>query len=189
MNALNSFLSSAIVAAVVSGLVAGLFSLRALQTQYKNDYYKMVLDRRIGAYACLERFIVSLKTSVMDYDNKLYHLAFSKGGDELFLPRLLVEIQQSSLWMSSEAYQLAREFNILLFPVADAPSGAIDFAKEHYVKIATLRENLERIVAADMLTLYDVPSFLRKQRRRRDGFGLVNLPRQTPSPAPVPDSN
>ncbi|HVY32880.1 MAG TPA: hypothetical protein VG960_00540 [Caulobacteraceae bacterium] len=182
MQILTLLVSSALISAIVSGVVAGLFSLHALQTQYRNEYYKRVLENRIiEAYARLERLIGLFKTSVADYDNRLYHLVFVDGGDKLLIHRSIIEIQSVALWISDEAFEASRELNLLMFSLPEDAEKTKAFAKDRYQMIATAREKLERVVSNDMLTLYNVPQFLKVKGRRTRGFEFVNLPTQTPN--------
>lgn len=68
---------SVISSGLLSAVVAGLYSLRAKRNDYVNDYYKIVIQRRIAAYEALERLIFPLKTAVVDEeDNRSYHFLF-----------------------------------------------------------------------------------------------------------------
>jgi hypothetical protein len=60
---ITSWLGSGLVGA----LVAGIYNLRAKQKEYVNDYYKMVIQKRIAAYEQLEQTtIIPLKCALAD---------------------------------------------------------------------------------------------------------------------------
>jgi hypothetical protein len=161
----------ALLGALLGTLISGVFGLRAKRNEYVNDYYKKVLDRRIAAYEQLESLIVSLRTTCLGEDNKPYHLLFSQAEGNGLLPayRMLHGIASQALWLSHEAFDKGRELNTLLWGFkGSGGSNLIEFGQKNYEAIATLRENLERIVAADMLGLHDVRRFLRKKKTRLD---------------------
>ncbi len=91
------------------------------------------------------------------------------------IQRKLVEIQTNALWLSATVFVATRELNILLFGLPTEERWAIEFAKEHYLKIANIRDRIERAVAADLITLHDVPSFLREKRDDARKVELVEL--------------
>lgn len=162
---------------VFVALIAGAYSLLAKRNEYVNDYYKTVIKRRIVAYEQLENTIVPLKTSIADgNDNRLYHLPFASESDEDWNRNVvsLLSVMSQGLWLTDEAFQKLHELNVLLFH-SDKPASVIEFGKKNYQKIATLRADLERILAKDMLSLHDVKRFLKSKDKPDSGFREVNL--------------
>lgn len=160
----------ALLGALLGTLIAGFFSLRVKRNEYVNDYYKKVIDRRIAAYEQLESLIVSLRTTFLGEDNKPYHLLFSLDEASGLLPayQMLQGIASQALWLSDEAFDKARELNHLLWRFKGSGSNPIEFGQQNYQALAGLRENLERILAADMLGLHSVKQFLLKKKMRPD---------------------
>jgi hypothetical protein len=161
----------------VSALVAGMYNLRAKRNEYVNDYYKIVLKKRIAAYEQLENTIVLLKTSVADpTDHRIYHLPFSSEKDEDWERSIvsLLAVMSHGLWLSGEAFDKLRELNLLLFH-SEKPASVVEFGKNNYQTLATLRASLERILATDMLGLHDVEQFLKSKDKPDPGFRQVNL--------------
>ncbi|MGH7867712.1 MAG: hypothetical protein ACREP9_08815 [Candidatus Dormibacteraceae bacterium] len=163
----------ALLGALLGAIITGLYSLRSKQTEYVNDYYKKVIDRRMAAYEQLENLIVSLRTVALGEDKKPYHLLFSQDETSGLLPayQMLHSITSQSLWLSDEAFDKARELDRVLCDFKGGGSNLIEFGQRNYQTLAGLRENLERILATDMLGLHDVGWFLRKKKTRPDpGF-------------------
>jgi len=164
----------ALLGALLGTVITGFFSLRAKRTEYVNDYYKKVIDRRMAAYEELERLIVPLKTAVYGEDKKPYHFLSSQDEASGVTPALLIihGITSQALWLSEEAFQKTREFDRMLCSFdGDTRAALIEFGKQNYQALAKLREHLERILAADMLGLHDVGRFLREKKTRPDpGF-------------------
>jgi hypothetical protein len=163
-------------AVTLAALVAGLYNLRAKRNEYVNDYYKTVIQRRIEAYEQLEGLIILFKTTIVGEDAKPYHLPFSgEHHTEDVFKRLFSGMSQG-LWLSEEAFEKTAELNRLLFRVPEAQAAAISFGKQHYQAVATVRDDLERILAADMLELHKVGRFLKRKKNRKDpGFRPVQL--------------
>jgi len=162
-------LSSSVIAAIVSAAI----NLWIKRNEYSNDYYKMVITKRIAAYEQLECLIIGLKTSVLDKDNKPYHLIFAKDDDWLTAHKLLQDVMEHALWLSEKIFEKTRELNYLIFGLSQG--NVIEFGKANYEKIATLREDMEKILAADMLELHHIRKFLREKKRKQSGFHPVNL--------------
>lgn len=73
-------MTSSVITAVTGGLLGGLVTLRVARNQYINDYYKLVLKKRVDAYEHVEDLITQLKTSLADdQDRKVYHFSLQRG--------------------------------------------------------------------------------------------------------------
>jgi len=152
---------------VISAVVTGVYNLLAKRTEYANEYYKVVIVKRIAAYQQLETLIASLKLSVLDIgDGKAYHLIFAKNGELQGLYSMLADINLQALWLSEGAFEKAKEFNYHIFR-SEGVSKTIEFRKENYRGIAVLREEMENIVCEDMSSLHNVRPFLRRKARRK----------------------
>ena len=173
-----AILSSSIISGILGALIAGIYTLRGKRNEYINDYYKTVIQRRLAAYEKLECLIAALKTAVLDSDNKPYHFLFSKDDDWGRVHQLLFPVMSQSLWISDEAFVRTRDLNYLAFRLNPGVEGVIEFGKQNYEVIATLRADLEKILAADMLELYDVRSFLKRKKKSTHEFHAVHLNRQ-----------
>lgn len=171
-------LSSSVITAVVAAIIAGIYSLRTKRNEYVNDYCKTVLQRRIAAYETLERLIINLKTSVLDTDRRPYHLIFSDDNDSQSAHDLMFNVLIQTLWVTNEAFEKTQELNHLLFSLPQG-AGVIEFGKANYQRIATIRADLEAILAKDMLDLYDVKHFLKTKTQRVHEFVPVVLGSQS----------
>jgi hypothetical protein len=166
---IGTVLTSSLVATVISGFIAGLYSLRMKQREYLNEYYKIILGRRIAAYEQLEALIISLKTAVLDQDNKPYHWLFSQEGNQKIAYDLVTNVIAQALWLSDDAFRKSQELNRLMFTLKP-DSGIIEFGKTNYVRIAELRHDLERILATDLLALHDIKRFLHEKKNVESSF-------------------
>ena len=157
--------------AVLGTLTTGFFTLRAKRNEYINEYYKMVIARRVTAYEQLESLIVSMRTTVLGDDKKPYHFLFSQGDADGLLPayQMLHCVTSHALWLSDEAFQKTKDINRLLWLFkCSGGKTSIEFGQQNYETLTTLREDLERILATDMLDLHEVEPFLQEKRKRPD---------------------
>lgn len=167
----------AALSVIVGAAIAGIYNLRAKQNEYVNDYYGTVVARRIAAYEQLESLVLGLKTCVVaEDDNRPYHLLFSSEKDEDWdrAFTLLGSAMSHTLWLSEEVAARLRDLNYLLFHM-NKPTSVVEFGRTNYDKIATLRADLERLLAKDMLNLHKVKRFLSSKARQDEGFHLVHL--------------
>jgi hypothetical protein len=170
-------LLSSFAGIVIGAVVSGLYTLRAGHKSYINDYYKVVVAKRVAAYEQLERLIISLKTSVVDKEDLMhpYHLIFAKDDTYTDAYRAVAEAMNQALWLSDAAFEKTQELNRLFYRLASEGS-VIAFGKRNYQKIAQLRAELEDILALDMASMHDVRRFFRKKKKQsKSGFGLIRL--------------
>lgn len=172
-----AIISSSVISGILGALIAGAYTLRGKRNEYVNDFYKNVIERRLAAYEQLERLIVALKIAVLDGENRPYHLLFSKDDDWESVHEMLLYVMSQSLWISEEAFVKARDLNYLAFQLKPGDGGVIEFGKQNYDAIAALRSDLEKILAADMLELYDVKNFLKHKKKVPHAIHPVRLNR------------
>jgi hypothetical protein len=156
-------LSSAVVSALVSSVAGGWFALRAQQASYKNSYYSSVLSRRMDAYECIERIVANLKTAVLDDSGQPYHIGFS--GESLQpLEQLIFETSSKATWFSDKMVEVTRDLSLIIRKYNGREDIPAEFGKRYYQALAELRTEIERTYARDMLSLHDVPAFLKGKR-------------------------
>ena len=80
METLWTILSSAVVAAIVSSIASYIINILTHKREYKDDYYKMVIAKRIDAYQYIEKQIAVLKFVVVDDKAKLAEMADAAEG-------------------------------------------------------------------------------------------------------------
>lgn len=165
--------SSTVVAAIVSGLVAALSNWRLAQSQYRNEYFKVVVNRRVGAYENVERLIASLKTAVLDEDKRLYHYVLCGEGDTKAICEVLIAVTSNTLWLSQELISASRQINQLVLHSPVNEARLVAYCKENYEKVAELRAAMEKAYAKDMLSLHDVKGFLKKRSKITHEFEAI----------------
>ncbi|MEQ9426735.1 MAG: hypothetical protein RJQ09_20090 [Cyclobacteriaceae bacterium] len=176
---ITAIISSSVIATLLSSLVNFYFR----KEDFKNEYYKIVIQKRLKAYEWLETQIASLKSSVLDEeDGKPYHLIFGYGRESF-----MESIQQSmlanahNLWLASKTNDLLTKlvhiFNKIPFEVdIDDSEALILTGKKYYRDIAELRTQLENSVREDILSLYSLSSIKRKRNNPKE-YNVINVKR------------
>lgn len=171
---LLALLSSSVLGGVIGAFITGRFNLRVKDREYENEYYKLVLAKRIAAYESVQRLGAGLKTAVVGDDRQPYHFLLSHKDGLLDAHKLLYEISAQALWLSDDLFLETRDLSRLLYGATGHEDEAVAFAKKHYKTLATFREKIERLHIRDMLSLHEVRRFL-KIKKSIGGYGNVQL--------------
>ena len=167
-------LASNVVAALLGGGVAGFFTLRVARSQYINDYYKTVIQRRLTAYEQLEQLITMLKTAVQDEnDGRAYHILFADG-DRTEAYKLLFVISSQSMWLSDDIASETIALNRLLYSSPKNQDDPFSHFKDNYKTIAEMRTRLEKMHSRDFQNLHDVKKFLRS-KNPSDSYEVLSV--------------
>lgn len=163
--------SSAGVASVISAIASFVNNRLAHNREYKDDYYKMVIAKRMDAYSKVEVVILSLKKLVRDEsDNCLYNIIFNNSHEEFFtFQTQLYEIAANSVWLSKDMYNALSELNLLFTQidsqVLDDGSNLLILGKQNRKKIADIRIRIEDIFRKDILSLHEIEDFLKDKNK------------------------
>lgn len=172
MENLWTILSSAGVAAVVSAVASYIISLLMQKRKYKDDYYKMVISKRMEAYEYVEKQIAVLKLIMADEDGKTYPMMFGGGVKEFYEGQESLSFAMThSLWLSEDMADalnvLQQDLLILSRLITDDAESNIALGKEWCQKLRQDRKVIEECLKKDMLTLYQVSSFLHRNRKSK----------------------
>ena len=180
MNTFWSILSSAVVAAIVSSIASYIINILTHKRKYKDDYYKMVIAKRMDAYQYIEKQIIVLKFVVVDdKDGGKYHQLFD--GNEA----QVIEYQTNlglaianSIWLSDNMVnalnKLQSHFLIIGYKISDNIDNNTTIGKEWYQTLVAERKEIEELLKKDLLSLHDVKSFLKKKSSYKKI--IVNIP-------------
>jgi len=68
-----------ITSGIISTIIAGIFSIFHGKSQYRYEYYKILIQKRIESYNMIQESILGFSSCVIDpNDKKLYHAIFSE---------------------------------------------------------------------------------------------------------------
>lgn len=154
------------------------------KANYKREYYKKILDRRLDAYEEVETIINTLSTFIRT-DNGVLCPFVCMGGESRRTDFLIQVLKTSSksLWLSQEISGLITELNVFMLNDIDnhiSPTGDYDAQLEqlgikHAADFRRLRERLQVALYSDLKTLSDIPRFIKAIRESGD-FPVNPLP-------------
>lgn len=168
-------LASTVIATIISVIVSSLVAIRLKNLDYKNEYYKKILDKRLEAYKYLETQISVLKLSVVGSDRRPYYSIFSHGEQKFYEFQLNLHAAiATGMWMNDKTSNLMDRFNDLFFKISNeisSPSNEelIEVGKKYYDEIGTMRAQLENSVREDLMTLHNFRA-LRKKSKIKSGY-------------------
>ncbi len=153
-----SVFTSAFFATIVSGYVS--YALKKMD--YKNEYYKVIIQKRLEAYSLIDEHLSELMLQFMDDSQKGYYAVFvNKNSLQLFINRFK-PIFASSTWIGSEVIKKYIELKKTTndFIIENNNNYSEDhmkvFAVKYYPEINVIHKSLMEIIKKDYLTLYKI---------------------------------
>lgn len=171
-------LTSIITIIFSSSLLASLltfFGNQWLQREnYKKEYYKKLLEKRLDAYESVDFLIGRLGGMLQLEDGRICPLMFGSGeAFSIFLMKIL-EVVSKSTWLSSATSSKVTDLNCFLISEI---SNQIDNSKDENIqllelgaqnrnKINELRSELKQLLYIDLKTLHDVKIFVKQKMKK-----------------------
>jgi len=153
---LTAVISSSVVAALISALTT--YSLKGLD--FKNEYYKKIIEKRFDAYAKVERIITLLQRISIDVnDNSKYHWAFEDWHVLGELKDALNSALFQGMWISTKALDLVLDLDKIFnrldkeFPF-DRHNDSVMAGKHYFDELEILKMELEYRCKIDLLNLH-----------------------------------
>jgi len=156
-------LSNSVLAALLS--ISGNHLLAKLQ--FKRDYFKELIAKRLHAYQLVDEIVGILRWVTYDDAARIAHVVFMNAAVHERVNSLNATAVGLAMYLSEDVRASLSELNFLLLQLPDkaTESEAFSITATHRDALLTVRLQLERAVAADLLTLYKVGRFLRSKRR------------------------
>ncbi len=163
-------LASAVVSTTISIVGTFFLNLYLNRKNFKNDYFRIVIQKRIETYELLEDQISLLKVSVLDTTNKNprpYHQIFSLGHQHLLKTTINLSLANGrNIWMNSDTRDKLTEILNLVNKIGlqyNDDAKLIEGGRTYYWELARLRDELEQHVQEDILKLYDFKKIKKNQ--------------------------
>jgi hypothetical protein len=163
MEYLKIIFTSTLIAGIVSAFVSYFISIRLKKIDFKNEYYKEILKKRLVSYQYIESQLAVLKTVVLDEkDNKPYHTMFSYGSENFFeFQKNLFLAMSYSLWIDDETTNKLEDLNELFYNLNIKTNDKtnkeiIEIGKKYYDQISKLRIQLENATKKGLYNLHDI---------------------------------
>lgn len=161
-----AIISSSVVAAVLTSIINWLL----VKQNYKNDYYKIILEKRINAYENMNSLVseMSVLTNMGDY--LIPTICFTVESFDNFQIKLALSVSDG-FWLSSELSSKLSETNVYLLNnisnkistdprKIDIDEKYNESGKLELEQVRAFRKSLQTIMNSDFKKLYDVRSFL-----------------------------
>lgn len=172
MEILEIIIASSLVAAIVSGLI----SMIQANIEYRNEYYKKIIEKRFQSYESIERVLYFFSTAVTDNrDNKMYYVIFGEDNNpfpsEYYL--LVSKLSKANIWISEK---VSNELNRLNYFIIEK---SIDFkniedGKKYYKELGEIRNDILIVVKTDILKLHKVGKALKEEVKT--GMNKIAVP-------------
>lgn len=166
-----AILSSAGVASIISAIAGYVFNVLMQKRKYKDDYYKMVIGKRMEAYAKVEEVYKLLKTYASEDFGQSGHCIIFNDKEMLRLCfKKLYKALNDNIWLSRELDDDLQYLNdmLMLFKEELEKSGGDikELGKLKNPIFAEIRTFIDKHYTKDMLTLYDVKGFLKSKNKK-----------------------
>lgn len=167
---------------VLSSILTSYFNWRIHNSNYKKDYYKKILDKRLDAYESLNILINRLSDLVYT-DNSVIHGIVSNEESFDFFISTLHSTMQKSYWLSDKTGHKLTEFGTFLFNnitghIDESVSKEVierkynELALANYESINKFKLSLKQMANFDLKNLYDVDNFFDKNGKDSTTYPL-----------------
>ena len=171
MSIFQIVLTSSVISGVLSAIISYYFNLKIKRLDFKNEYYKSIIQKRMDAYQFVENQVSVLKGIVFGDDKQAYHMILCYGEDKFleFQQNILIAISKG-LWIDDDTMNTLEEINGLFFninkKIHNKNQDEIEtIGKEYYKKISDLRFKLENNLKGGLIDLHNVEKIFKKKEK------------------------
>jgi hypothetical protein len=179
--------SSIIATVLASSVLASALTLwgnwMLNKNNYRDDYYKKILDKRLSAYEDIEGILAELNIKYQDEEGRILHNIFAYGRKSYlgFFNTLLITISKD-IWFSEDMSKSLTDLNVFLVTNFEHKMvGKSD--KESNLLLAAISYNcfdefeghikkMRRLLYRDLNQMHDVESFINQLRPERTPYEL-----------------
>jgi hypothetical protein len=173
-----------ISSSVLSAILTGFVNLRIHNLNFKREYFKKIIDKRIQAQEQIEALSSQLKIQIKLDNGTLCNSVCASGEDYFQTFCILVAASlNTSLWLSDELAGVLQDFNIFLLneitheingnSIKDRNQSLIDLGIRHHEHLREFREKIEMQLMKDFATLSNVKAFIKPKRKLKDRLYLL----------------
>lgn len=163
MDAIGLILSSAVVGAMFSSFA----TLYVTERNYRNEYYKIIVEKRFQAHEVLNGIISKLKIAIPDTDGRSYHTIFAGTTEEYDAFMVGLAVNAPDFWVSRKTRETLLELNKEFFRchlLLNKMDGNLkEIGKMEYKVIGGLRDKLEKCLLSELPSLHKVRNFLKRK--------------------------
>lgn len=181
MDTTSIILTSSVIAAVFSSTVSVLLSIQLKQQDYKNEYYKKILEKRLEAYKYVEDIVSSFQVKQLNSNNEPCHYIFSNFKLYSTCLENFLCAMRSRVWINEDTLRELENLQAVFFDISLVLKGAsvddlMHIGEDHFLRIAGSHEKLERYTRLDLENLHNMKYFMKKSSNpvSRSFFYRVN---------------
>jgi hypothetical protein len=175
LEVLIAIISSSVVATILTSFVNWLIH----RSNYRNEYYKSILNKRLSAYEEVSSIVFDMSI-LMNEDEMVFHQIFYGKDEYVDFIQKLVATNTHSFWVSSRVAGKLTEINVyLLNNIDNHLVESIDrgeqiktLGKANVEEVRNLRRELSNLMSKDFRKLYKVRSFLRSTDSKINEHGV-----------------
>lgn len=165
-----AILSSAGVASIISAIVGYFFNLSMHKRQYKDDYYKMIINRRMNTYEKVEKVLNTLRAWTPKSSTQTSFCIIFENEEMLVdFHKQLYDVMVDSVWLSEGINDNFEALNELIIKTEQGLTERGFDINQMGVHLndsmAAIHEHLETHYIKDMLKLHDVENFLESKNQ------------------------
>lgn len=164
--------SSAVVAAGVSGVITFLLK----RFDFKNNYYKWVIQRRLRVYNDIDELLFILNPAkigdkIREYE---YYHVFSEQQRFQDFKCKITKINQDHIWLNNAVHQKLHTLEDIFYSISKSVSQQNPenrdkklkvLGKVHFSEITDLRYEFEELVKKDFSSLHNVKGFFKLTKK------------------------
>ena len=177
---LPTWLATIIMSGVTAGVVSGFMTFWLKRIEYRNNYYRRIIDKRLTVYEIIEKDIFYALNSLRRFEgNKFSHAIFVNGiaGFQGFKVAL-TNVLQKKIWISNNTGHLLDKLEMGINEIRDiwikmtSENKDIDEINKAFTgfgirKFSFFRElhmDIEKAAKSDLKTLHKVWKYLKEER-------------------------
>jgi len=160
--------------AVVASLATTLGTYWLQRHNYKQEYYKKLLDKRLAAYETVQLLVDQLLGTVRVNDEQVSAMICAHGKERLDdCITLMINAKNNSIWLSDAINLHLRNFNVIMMEKLRPPGSQSDDQSilqagiDHHLEILELGTELTLQTMDDLETLHQITGFLDRPTVKR----------------------
>ena len=161
-------LSTTVLSGIISAVVSYFVSVFLKEREYKNDYFKKVIDKRLTTYQYVENVIAEFKYNKTRGDDRLFHIVFSDPPTFTNFYEQSVRVAiKNKIWLSADTATYLNALNDILLSsltehnIVRTSESLTEGGRKNYELINMVIEKLENSLRHDLYHMHDVKRFFK----------------------------
>ncbi len=175
-----TWLATIIMSGVTAGVISGFMTFWLKRIEYRNNYYRQIIDKRLNVYEIIEKDIFYALNSLRRFgENKFSHTIFVNGmeGFQGF-KAALTNVLQKKIWISNNTGHLLDKLERGINEIRDmwlkmiSENKDVDEINKTFIAFGILRfsffrelhMDIEKAAKNDLKNLHKVWKYLKEER-------------------------